>query len=103
MRKKPKSESERNRRDSNSRSSTIVRRLKKGTLRETGKRKTGFREISKSKEVAWSFKQLRRDKAINRWSKWRREKEIQLRIGLEWSMKAAKELKRKYGCLENSS
>ena len=102
MRRKPKLGSERNRRDSSSRSSTIVKRLRKGTLRETGKRKTGFREISKSKEVAWSFKLLKRDKAINRWSKWRREKEIRPKIGLGWNMKAVKELKRKYGCLENS-
>jgi len=95
LRKKLRPGSERNRRDSSSRSSTIDRRLKRGTPRDSGKSVTGFREISKSKEVAWSFKQQRRDKAISRWSKWRREKGIRPRIGLGWSTKVAKELKRK--------
>jgi len=95
LRKKLKSESERSRRDFSSKSSTIVRRLRKGTLRDSEKRRTGFREISKSKEAAWSCKQPRRDKAINRWSKWRREKEIQPKIGRGWSTKAVNVLKRR--------
>ena len=78
--------------------SLIGKRQKTGTHRGLERSEIEFSAISRSKEVAYSFRLLKRGPMISKWLTWQKGTRLRLRIELKWSKNVPIVLKKRSKC-----